>query len=365
MSRKRLGAIDPSRARDARSLAEDAARERRRAALGSGPPIAQVAGDVGQAIDAEVQRLRADNRALGEKGAAHDAAAAEGRLVQRIPLNRIERHALTRDRIRLDRAGEDWAQLKASLAARGQQTPIEVTPRPGGGYDLITGLRRLSVLEELHQETGEDRFASVLAFVRADTATTEKLVAMIEENEIRQDLSFFERGRIASLAAHEGLFADIDQAIDTLFSPANRNRRYKIRCFAAIHQALGGRLTFPEAIGERLGLALARTLRDDPGAAARLRAALARPVTTAATEMALLADFAAGRGVFADASPPTRTPADKPPRAEWRGAGGARVTAVQKGARVAITLDGLDHLDQQTLESLVAWLGKRMQTGQG
>lgn len=370
MSRKRLGSIDPSRARDARANAEAEARERRRNALGSGPPIAQMAADVGQNIETEIARLRSENEVLAEKGADHDRAAAEGRIVLSLALADIDPHAILRDRRVLDREGEDWAALKASILARGQQTPVDVIrntgqgqgqgqgPENGPAFGLVSGLRRWSVLDELYRETGEARFAHVLAFVRPLDAPVDKLVAMIEENEIRQDTSYFERGRICALAAGQGVFADVDAAIATLFAASNRNRRYKIRAFASLHDQLGDLLVFPEAIGERLGLALVKALRG--GSVETLRAHLTgrpSPVATAAGELAVLADFAAGKGAFAE-GPATPLPAS--PKAEWHGKDGARVRAALRGNKVALTIEGLEDVDQAGLQTLCDWLGGRM-----
>lgn len=364
MSRKRLGTIDPSRARDARSEAEAEVRERRRSAMGSGPPIAQMASEVGQNIDAELARLRDENAALAEKGADHDRAAAEGRIVLSLALSDIDPHAILRDRRVLDREGEDWTALKASILARGQQTPVDVIRNTGTGpaFGLVSGLRRWSVLEELYRETGDARFGHVLAFVRPLDAPVDKLVAMIEENEIRQDTSYFERGRICALAAGQGVFADVDDAIATLFAASNRNRRYKIRAFASLHDLIGDLLVFPEAIGERLGLALVKALRGT-GQVARLRSHLearAAPCATPAEELAVLADFAAAKGVFAEG---LVKPVREKLTAEWRGGQGARVRAELRGKKVALTIEGLEDVDAAGLQTLCDWLGGRMQKG--
>lgn len=366
MSRKRLGAIDPSRARDARTSAEEQARERRRAALGSGPPIAQVAADLGKNIDAEIVRLRDENAALTERSVELDAAVSEGRVVRRVALSEINPYALTRDRRALDREGEEWLALKASLSARGQQTPIEIVANgddDGPGYDLVTGLRRWSALEELYRETGDDRFGSALAFIRTTDAPVDKLVAMIEENEIRHDISFFDRGRICALAAGQGVFESVDDAIDCLYAASNRNRKYKIRSFAALFEMAGDLLDYPEEIGERLGLALVKELR--AGRLDELRSQMEQRNTkfsSASEEMSFLGDFVKRKGAFA-ASKASR--ARDEVRAEWRGAGGQRVSAVQKGEQVVLSIDGLADVNADSLQMLVDWLGDRMRNGAG
>ncbi len=364
MSRKRLGSIDPSRARDARTSAQEAAATKRKSALGSAPPIAKVAASVSEKIEAEMAGLKKENRDLAEKGRALDTAASEGRLVVALDLASIDPIALSRDRRQLQKSGEEWAALKASIQARGQQTPIEVSANgslDGPAYDLISGLRRLSVLEELHQETGEDRFATVLAFVRQMPDTVPKMIAMIEENEIRQDISFFERGRICSVATAEGAFDTVETAIDTLFEPANRNRRYKIRCFVTVYEEIGTLLDFPEQIGERLGIALAKAIREGRGgmlvsAFEHRNTRFAKPQD----ELALLAEFVAQKGPFAPASSTKAVRKEKSSiEAEWHGEDGASIKAKSLGGKITLTLKGLPDLDQTSLQSLVNDLVKK------
>jgi ParB family chromosome partitioning protein len=76
--------------------------------------------------------------------------------------------------------------LKASLAARGQQTPIEVVELVEGRYGLISGWRRLHALRANGAKT-------VKAIITAPREVSDAYVAMIEKNEIRVDLSYFER----------------------------------------------------------------------------------------------------------------------------------------------------------------------------
>lgn len=366
MSRKRLGGTDPSRARDARTTAEASARGKRKSALGSGPPIAQVAASVSESIGAEVSHLKQENKALTEKGRALDTAVAEGRLVVSIDLKDIDPLVLTRDRRQLQKDGEDWAALKASISSRGQQVPIEVTKNSADddlGYELVSGLRRWSVLEELYRETGDDRFSKVLAFVRGIDETVPKMVAMVEENEIRQNVSFFERGRVCSIATAKGLFDSVDDAINVLFESSNRNRRYKIRCFATIHDEIGSLLDYPEELGERVGIALAKAIRE--GRAGALKAALENRdarFEDSSQELAMLNDFLLNKGQFAGASSKldSRSSADAV-SANWDGGGGARIEARASGGKVTLTLKGMAGVDREELEELVTLLASKRQ----
>lgn len=243
------------------------------------PPIAQVAGD------------SAARAALQEVSAELAAARADGRMVLRLPLAQVDPGWLVRDRLRAD-AGPDDPDMQAlldSLRQYGQRTPIEVVETAPGRYGLISGWRRLTALRRLLDETGAARFAEVLALLRRPDSAGDAYVAMVEENEIRLGLSYYERARIAARAVETGVFETEKSALRRLFGSASRARRSKIGSFLTIHHQLGALLRFPEAVPERLGLALARALESDPGCAGRIAARLQRhPPGHAEAELALL-----------------------------------------------------------------------------
>lgn len=237
-------------------------------------PIAQVAGDA--AARAALEELADDMR----------AARAKGRLVQALPLDQVKADHLVRDRIAHD--VEEMAALKASLMARGQQTPIEVVELEKG-YGLISGYRRLAALQALSAETGEARFDAIQALIKPLDDVSDSYVAMVEENEIRADLSFYERARLASEAARIGVYPTPARAVSALFAHAPPAKRSKINSFLRIHDRLGGALQFPAAIPEKLGLALAKALQAESAFQGRVKAALRRAkVETAAQERAVL-----------------------------------------------------------------------------
>jgi len=238
-------------------------------------PIAQVAGDAAGQAAAE--------RLAGELAAAR----GEGRLVQALPLAQVEAGHILRDRTVFD--AEEMAALKASIAARGQQVPVEVVETGPGAYGLISGLRRLTVLHTLFEETGEARFGVVKALIKPIESAPQAYIAMVEENEIRADLSFYERGRLAFEAAERGVFDSPQAAIRALYAHAPPARRSKIAAFVALHESFGDCLRFPEAIPEKLGLALVKAQGADAGFADALRARLAaEPPGSAAAERRLL-----------------------------------------------------------------------------
>ena len=110
---------------------------------------------------------------------------------------------------------------------------------------------------------------------------------MVEENEVREELSHFERGRIAVIAANQGAFANTEDAVNRLYATGSKAKRSKVRSFALIFEELGDMLEFPEALTEKRGLRLAAALRS--GAEGRLRKALSeRPPADADEEWSLI-----------------------------------------------------------------------------
>lgn len=262
---------------------------------GSLAPIAQVAGEASAAA------------ALAEVAGTLAAARAEGRLVQRLPLTAVEADHLVRDRLATDE--EELALLMGSLAEHGQRSPIDVTELAPGRFGLISGWRRLTALARLHAQTGEDRFATVLALVRRPETAAAAYVAMVEENEVRLGLSYYERARIAAKAVDLGVFESERVALQQLFAAASRPRRSKIGSFLSIYRALDPVLRFPAAIPERLGLALARLVETDPDRLAVLRAALAaRPAPYPVDELALLQSVVDGTAREAASDPDDAVP---------------------------------------------------------
>lgn len=278
-------------------------------------PIAAVAGD--SAAQAALEALSAEMH----------SARAEGRMLLRLPLAAVDESYLVRDRLAAD--PEEMAALRASIAARGQQAPIEVADLGGGRYGLISGWRRLVVLRDLGTQT-------VLAIQRRPEDSPGAYLAMVEENEIRSGLSFYERARIVVRAAEQGVFADDRAALAHLFAAVPRARRSKIGSFTRLVRAFerpgSGHqgLFFPTALSEKQGLALAQAIDLDPGLADRIGAALAAdPPVAAAVETARIADFLRPARPAADGAGPERVAEDDALELRFRGA-----TATLTGAIV-------------------------------
>ncbi|WP_170336497.1 ParB/RepB/Spo0J family partition protein [Ruegeria arenilitoris] len=234
----------------------------------STPPIAQVAAEAAtlNGMTAVTDRL-ALAQDQGDAARWRDAQDA-GLVAERLPLDQIDGDFIRRDRMVEDE--EAMAELLESLRVHGLRTPIEVT-RDGDSYGLISGFRRLNAFRRLAET--DQRFAEIPAFVRDAGSGQGAYVSMVEENELRSNLSPYERGRIAVLAVGQGVFASTEAAVDVLFAAASKAKRSKVRSFAMVHEALGDLLQHPVALSEKSGLKLAAALRD--GAQTKLRQALA------------------------------------------------------------------------------------------
>lgn len=288
-------------------------------------PIAEVAGDT------------AGRAALEEVARAMTEAETEGRVVKKLPLDRIDIHHLNRDRLVID--DEEMEVLKTSLATRGQQTPIEVLSASGGRYGLISGLRRVLALKALGQ--GE-----VLALVRRPESAQAAYVAMVEENEIRANLSYYERANLAVTATGSGVYPDPKAAVADLFAHVPAPKRSKILKFVTLRERFGKVLNFPAAIPEKLGLALVAAMEADREVATRVVDALRKtPAADAAAERRVLERALAGPG-----------------REKGRGSAakgedlGRGVRLELKAGRAILSGDGVDGA---FIEALRAWMASR------
>jgi ParB family chromosome partitioning protein len=348
--RRRLDA--PDAAEVARHAQRFAADRPLTPALGpTAPPIARVAAEASERAAAEVVEAR---RAAAEHEADAGrwrAALADGRAALSIPLAAIEAEHLSRDRLALDDA--ELAELKASIRTHGLRMPIEVLALPASGgaprFGLISGWRRLQALRALRAETGEDRFSRAKALVRDPRDASEAYVAMVEENEIRADLSHYERGRIAAVAAGQGAFASVEAAVDVLFGAGSRAKRSKIRSFAQLHEALGDLLRFGPALSERAGLRLAQALRA-AGAPALRRALASAGARTAEAEWRALEPvvLAVERDEGRVARPRTGRP---PERERRRLAGGIVLEIARREGEASLRLLG-PGLGEEILDDL-------------
>lgn len=271
-------------------------------------------------------------------------------MVLRLPLEDIQLDYLVRDRIIVD--DTEMATLVDSLRARGQQTPIEVADLGGGRYGLISGWRRCQALKQLASETGHSDYSSVLALLRRPEQSADAYLAMVEENEIRVGLSYYERARITAKAVEQGVYDSPKSALQGLFRAASRAKRSKIKSFLGIVEQLDGSLRFPEAISERAGLALASALEADAGLSRRISDRLrADPPEDAKSELdMILATSQTSPRPDRAPEPATRLQADV--------ADPAPGIRVKTGPGGSLTLSGA-RVDGALRADLLAWLSGR------
>lgn len=321
------------------------------------PPIAHVAGDAASAA------------ALAEVSQELRDAREGGRIVLDLPLDAIDAAYLVRDRLATD--SDDLVQLANSIRGRGQQTPIEVTALGPGRYGLISGWRRLTALRHLAAGPDGAGFATIQALIRRPATAGDAYRSMVEENELRIGLSYYERARIVAIAVEQGVRDNDMDALRWLFASASRAKRSKIGSFLTLYHALDGRLSFAAAIPERLGLRLARAMDMDPGFGPRLADRLRKtPAGTAAAEIAVLEKALDENSEKQALSGQIDTVSA--PRTGAAGGSGARqigdVLVEARGRKLVLSGEGVDVAFRVRLEAWLRTAGKATAapwTGQG
>ena len=303
---------------------------------------------------ADVSRDAAQQAALAEVTEELRSAREGGRMVVELPLDQVDEAHLVRDRVEMD--ADEMTVLTDSLRERGQQTPIEVVQLAPGRYGLISGWRRLTALRELART--EPRFDTVQALIRTPESASDAYRAMVEENEIRANLSFYERARIAVQAARQGIHSSPYEAVQSLFSAARASKRSKIVAFTSLVDVLDERLKFPSAIPEKLGLALSTALQEQKGFRRALSEALRKSSAGSATEeRAILERVLKGQPEDAPTLPPKDKPGVRRKPVSVQVAPGVKL-AMSEG-RVAISGKAVD---ETLMEDLRSWLASRCAT---
>ncbi len=173
--------------------------------------------------------------------------------IHHIPLDQIDADALPRDRTAADPAA--FEELVASIAAGGLRMPVELFGLAGGdadapAYGLISGWRRLRAVRVLRETDRTGAFETIPALLRNPADLAGALAAMVEENEIRADLSPWERAAIAVTARDRGFFESIEAAVDGLYPAAPRQKRTRLRDIAFLVHETDGILAEPETLSQ-------------------------------------------------------------------------------------------------------------------
>lgn len=291
---------------------------------------------------AAIAEASAATAALNELSDQMRSARENGRMIEALSLDLIDSDYLVRDRVGVD--ADELQALCDSLRDRGQQTPVEVVQLENGRYGLISGWRRLTALRQLQNDGGTDQ---VLALLRQPETASDAYLAMVEENEIRVGLSFYERARIVLRAVDMGVYPTEKAALQDLFRTASRAKRSKVKSFIPIVQYLDDVLKFPASLSERLGLQLSQVLQSDSETQNRL----ARVLSTATFETALQ-EQAAITSALSDKITASQKTATTPTREIAPG------YSMKKTTGGAITLSG-ENVDADFEAALISWLQSR------
>ncbi|MCV6598727.1 MAG: ParB N-terminal domain-containing protein [Mangrovicoccus sp.] len=222
---------------------------------------------------------------LSEDARAWRDAEAQGMVLQQLDLDEVQTDDLPRDRLDLHgvAGASEMSELKASIRERGQREPIEVYLDDRGRYQLLKGWRRLTALRQLHAETGHPAFATATARVTQEAwadpdSRMERYIDMVEENVVRQDLTFAEMAQVALRAAADpGIEGDDpDEMVGELYASLHKMKRSYIRSFVFLLATLGEAVQWPKEISRNQGVAVARAIKAAPEAVEELKQDLAR-----------------------------------------------------------------------------------------
>jgi ParB family chromosome partitioning protein len=171
-----------------------------------------------------------------------------------IPTDQIDAEALPRDRATSD--PEAFAELRLSILRDGLRQPIELYRCADGAarpYGLISGHRRLAAVRDLGH-------ATIPAFLRSPASIGDALAAMVTENEMRAQITPWEKARLILTCLDSALFDTPDAAIDGLFPALSRQKRSRLRGHLRVAETFGNRLSTPERLSvarlDRLASAL-------------------------------------------------------------------------------------------------------------
>jgi ParB family chromosome partitioning protein len=156
-------------------------------------------------------------------------------------------------------------ELTTSIATSGLRQPIEVwklsQPTEEHAYGLISGLRRLTAHQTLARLRGNGDFTQIAAFIRTPESIPHAMAEMVAENEIRSDISPWEKGATILAALNANIFNTLDEATNGLHPAASRQKRARLRSYAEVVEDIEGALTTPERLTSRQIARLSAALR--------------------------------------------------------------------------------------------------------
>ncbi len=227
-----------------------------------GAAVREAAESLTDATDAKVEKRRQN----AKDSEAFRAAQDEGRVLSALDLSQIATDDLPRDRMDLDAVAvsDEMEELKASIRVRGQKEPIEVYRGPDGSFQLKKGWRRFTAMSQLLAETGDVRFGTITARIeRSEEGRLGRYIDMVEENVVREDLTFAEMAQVAITAAQDAAVGepDPDALVARLYGSLHKMKKSYIRSFVFLLSQLGDVLPYPKAIPRNLGADVSRALK--------------------------------------------------------------------------------------------------------
>jgi len=298
-----------------------------------GAAIRDAAENLGESTEAKVEQRRQN----AKDAKVFRSATADGLLLSRIPLDEIHTDDLPRDRLNLEAvaSSDEMEELKSSIRARGQKEPVELYRSEDGRLQVKKGWRRYTALSQLLAETGDEAFATIIARVGWSGETRlARYVDMVEENVVREDLTFAEMAQVAIAAAQDEAIDETDPAklVGTLYSALHKVKKSYVRSFVYLLTAIGDDLKWPKSVPRNLGVDVARILKADQTEVGGLKKRL-QACATEDAQAEVLKSFSGGVAATAPA-------ASRPPKQKFEFfVGETKVTARQGECRIVSSVD--------------------------
>ncbi len=258
-------------------------------------PMGKAVREAAESLTETTESKLEQRRQNAAEAKAFREAQADGRVLLSLGLEEVHTDDLPRDRLELEAvaSSDEMEELKSSIRARGQKEPVEVYLGDDGRYQLKKGWRRFTALSQLLEETGDPDFKSIVARI-ADVAEVRiaRYIDMVEENVVREDLTFAEMAQVALTAAQDPRISEDDpeQLVGRLYASLHKMKRSYIRAFVFLLEQLEDAVQFPKSISRNLGADVARVLKTGQGDVEVLKASL-RDVGSPQAQAACLEEF--------------------------------------------------------------------------
>lgn len=336
----------------------DTPTQRNRSVGPMGAAIRDTAESLTESTEAKVEQRRQN----AEDAKTFRSAQADGLVLLRVPLDDVHTDDLPRDRMELEAvaASDEMEELKSSIRARGQKEPVELYEGADGRLQIKKGWRRFTALSQLFAETRDDAFATIIARIEgSEERRLSRYIDMVEENVVREDLTFAEMAQVAITAAGDlGVDERDPQAlVGVLYAALHKVKKSYIRSFVSLLMYLGDDLHWPKSVPRNVGVDAARRLKAEEGTAADLKQRL-RAAATADAQNEVLRSF-----VSAPTAAP-KTPAKAPKQKFEFHVGETKITARQGECRI---VSGVDYaaVPKAQLEQAIRAFEEALQTAAG